>query len=704
MARPGDREPVALVTVEAYLKGTAALVSAVFAVAILATGWRRVPQRFLAAFLALISVNQAMDVLWSLHVSDTVLATRWFRLGTIAAALDPLVLYYFASIYPQRTRLNATWAVALVATPAAFFAFASLRMLPEFPASGDAVAYALQAGLTTYTMVVYLVILAVTLLGMARHHEEPAWRLLAPAMAVAAMPLVPRVVVHAQGALLADGVPAGWSDAWIWAATVSIGLALLAAVALALGRAATRAGAPARHVALALGFGVGVSLLLYLVAIWDTFMRFGFWERSVLLLDVARIGTSLRWLIFGGFVSVAIVRHQMFEMPLAARRRAARFLIGAAILVVAATAVTAWNALGGDLGLQPFEWALIAALLAASQGFRSVLDRVAWRVYGVPMPGDVLGRHEAYRLAAMQVVLAGRSPAQDDSLRRLREELGVDETSAATLERVAEASAGGPLQPGHVVQARYRIDELIARGGGGRVFSAHDLLLDRRVVVKEVPRDAGVDAALAEARVAGSIDAPGVVVVHDVIQRPDSSLLVSEHVAGGTLAERVDREGPLPATEGLALLLALLDGLQAVHARGIVHRDLKPSNILLTLDGRPKIADFGIARLRSGSTTMSRGAFSAAGTPAYMAPEQLRGEPATCATDVHAVGTIARRCIRAPLPPSVDAVISRALAADPDARYQDAASMRRALGAADTRASRPEHEQAAPDTDDITVG
>ncbi len=190
------------------------------------------------------------------------------------------------------------------------------------------------------------------------------------------------------------------------------------------------------------------------------------------------------------------------------------------------------------------------------------------------------------------------------------------------------------------------------------------------------------DAALREARLESATRHPNVITMFDVVQRPGATILVSEHAAQGSLADHIAERGPIPPDETLRVLDGVLAGLAAVHAAGLVHRDLKPSNVLLTEDGTPRLADFGIARIRSGRTARFDEPDAMFGTPDYMAPEVRRGRVATPAADVYAVGLLARRTMRSPIDPDVDAVLDRALAEDPAARWPTAEAFREALGRA----------------------
>ncbi len=189
---------------------------------------------------------------------------------------------------------------------------------------------------------------------------------------------------------------------------------------------------------------------------------------------------------------------------------------------------------------------------------------------------------------------------------------------------------------------RFQLIEELGRGGMGVVWRAVDTLLGREVAVKHV-RGPGQGAApldtkatarlLREARAAAKLNHPGAVTVYDVVRSGAEVVIVMELVRGTTLSALVAREGPLPPARVASIGAQLAEVLGAAHALGVIHRDVKPENVMLLAGGRVKLADFGIARLSSEVTTTT----SVFGTPAYMAPEQIRGTPVP-ATDLWALG------------------------------------------------------------------
>jgi serine/threonine protein kinase len=189
------------------------------------------------------------------------------------------------------------------------------------------------------------------------------------------------------------------------------------------------------------------------------------------------------------------------------------------------------------------------------------------------------------------------------------------------------ASGGGvgPAHPraGQLLAGRYRLRGPVAHGAGGAVWRAYDERLARQVAAKQLADQHF--RGLAEARIAARVRHPSVVTVHDVIRHEDSDWLVMNYHRGGTLADLLDRRRRLPPPIVAALGLQLLAALTAVHAAGVVHCDVKPANLLLGEDGRLILIDFGIAEIADNSHP-ARENGEIVGSPAYIAPELLRGE------------------------------------------------------------------------------
>src|SRR5436305_6066228 len=203
--------------------------------------------------------------------------------------------------------------------------------------------------------------------------------------------------------------------------------------------------------------------------------------------------------------------------------------------------------------------------------------------------------------------------------------------------------------PETVIAGRYELEQLLGRGGMSEVYRAHDRELGRRVALKLLAPDADTARFEREARAVASLAHPNITQVYDYGSSEGRPYMVLEYVPGGTLEERLKNGKPLPDDETFAISAGIAAGLAHAHARGVVHRDLKPANVLFDEDGRPKLADFGIARMAAGEGTLTE-AGTVLGTAAYISPEQASGEPATAASDVYSFGVMLFRMLTRRLP------------------------------------------------------
>jgi serine/threonine-protein kinase len=251
---------------------------------------------------------------------------------------------------------------------------------------------------------------------------------------------------------------------------------------------------------------------------------------------------------------------------------------------------------------------------------------------------------------------------------------------------------------------RYRLDARIGAGGMGEVWRAVDEVLGRVVAVKAMlPEVAGEPGFarrfLVEAKAMASVNHPAVASIHDYGHSDGITFLVMEFIDGESLSQVLGRHGRLAPAAVMRLVAQAADGLQAVHDCGIVHRDIKPANLLIRRNGALLITDFGISRTQHGTLLTASGAVL--GTPTYLSPEQVLGQPATARSDVYSLGLVAYECLagRRPFegenaiavalqriqqpPPALSddvprpvlAVVEGALATDPAHRWPSAAAL-----------------------------
>ncbi|MFC5916567.1 serine/threonine-protein kinase [Streptomyces pulveraceus] len=198
---------------------------------------------------------------------------------------------------------------------------------------------------------------------------------------------------------------------------------------------------------------------------------------------------------------------------------------------------------------------------------------------------------------------------------------------------------------GLVLAGRYRLGEVLGRGGMGKVWRAHDEVLHRTVAVKELT--AGLYVAEAdrivlhartqkEARAAARITHPGVVTVHDVIEYDNRPWIVMQYVDGPSLADAAKESGEIEPREAARIGLHVLSALRAAHGAGVLHRDVKPGNVLLAKDGQVLLTDFGIAAIEGDSTITRTGEL--VGSIDYLAPERVRGGDPGPASDLWSLG------------------------------------------------------------------
>ena len=275
-----------------------------------------------------------------------------------------------------------------------------------------------------------------------------------------------------------------------------------------------------------------------------------------------------------------------------------------------------------------------------------------------------------------------------------------------------------------VLSGRYRIDELIGRGGMATVYRGYDLTLGRAVAVKLLRRNLADDSTFRtrfrlEAQAASRMANPTIVRVYDAGEDSEVDPSGTVHpvpyivmeLVHGELLKDIIADGPVPLTDALRYTDGILEALEYSHRAGVVHRDIKPGNVMVTPEGQIKVMDFGIARAVSDSSTTVAETTNIIGTAAYFSPEQAKGEAVDARADLYSTGVVLYELLtgRPPfrgetpvavayqhvseqpatpselnedLPRALDLVALRALAKDPFQRFQTAAEFRAALDAA----------------------
>lgn len=272
-----------------------------------------------------------------------------------------------------------------------------------------------------------------------------------------------------------------------------------------------------------------------------------------------------------------------------------------------------------------------------------------------------------------------------------------------------------PTSAPNIVGGRYRLLGELGRGGMATVHRAHDEILRRDVAIKILHPHLAADPAFRdrfrrEAQAAAALSHPNVVAIYDVGDTEDEAFLVLELVDGPTLRDVLRTRGRLRPSEVLSVLGPAAAGLAAAHRAGLVHRDVKPENVLLASDGTVKLSDFGLARAAA-SATATFGPDVLVGSPHYLAPEAVHGQPVDARADVYALGVLVYECLvgKPPfqadtptatalrhvidtiptpsavvggVPAALDQLVLTATAPDPDDRYQDADAFAQAFHAA----------------------
>jgi non-specific serine/threonine protein kinase len=308
-------------------------------------------------------------------------------------------------------------------------------------------------------------------------------------------------------------------------------------------------------------------------------------------------------------------------------------------------------------------------------------------------------------------------------------------TVLAAREELALAEPRPALEPGDMVDGKYRVEAILGRGGMGEVYRATQLSLDRPVALKVIRNDLVADAEMLarfqrEAHAIARLRHPNIVTVHDYgVHHAVGAFIVMEYLDGRSLRQELKDRKRFPADEAAALIGDVCAAVAAAHAAGVVHRDLKPDNVVLEAGAiaRAKVLDFGIAKLARGAPRgrMDLTAGGMLGTPAYMAPEQVAGDEVDGRADIYSIGCMLyelvtgrppftadsrsrmlhAQLVEVPRPPGelapglpteLETAILRAIEKDRENRFQTVEELHAALGTGPVRIA----SAAKPDTDD----
>jgi serine/threonine-protein kinase len=260
---------------------------------------------------------------------------------------------------------------------------------------------------------------------------------------------------------------------------------------------------------------------------------------------------------------------------------------------------------------------------------------------------------------------------------------------------------------------KYQLTDVLGEGAMGVVYRAFDPVLNRYVAIKLMSQGIATDQQLRErflreARTAGSLQHPNIVTIYDFGEQDGHLFIAMEYIEGSDLAEIISRRDPLPLPAKLQIVIDMCNALAYAHGRGVVHRDVKPHNVRVSVDGRARLMDFGIARVEETTHLTQSGMLL--GTPNFMAPEQITGSVIGPGTDIFATGAVlyllltyampfpgttlhevlfkitseeppSVKSLVPSLPDALAAIVERAMAKDPARRYPDALTMGNDLSA-----------------------
>ncbi|HVU33973.1 MAG TPA: protein kinase [Opitutaceae bacterium] len=326
---------------------------------------------------------------------------------------------------------------------------------------------------------------------------------------------------------------------------------------------------------------------------------------------------------------------------------------------------------------------------------------------------QIVCRHHPYDACRELLALAEKRGSDDNiSLQIIAVNDWEKVVHSSSPNRSKAVTGTGDLAPGHVLDDRFELTDLVARSNMASIFRAKDRRTGEIVAIKvplmTLESDvAGFERFQREEEIGTRLNHPGILRVIKV-ETKSRPYLVMEFLEGETLAQRLARQRPLPETEAAGIAAQICDALAYLHEHGVTHRDLKPQNIMMCRDGSVRLFDFGIAGVKQARRLTFVGFSPTMGTPDYMAPEQVKGKRGDQRTDIYSLGAIlyelttgsapfqgespyvvmnarttgdpvAPRRLNPNLTPVIEEIMLHALERDPDRRYTSAADMKREL-------------------------
>ena len=328
--------------------------------------------------------------------------------------------------------------------------------------------------------------------------------------------------------------------------------------------------------------------------------------------------------------------------------------------------------------------------------------------------------------------MKSRDPEQTDSEKEKLEADGAafGETMAGPGDTAAASAGGSQARPEEWVGrqlGKYEVTGVLGVGGMGIVLKAYDTSIERDVAVKVLPSELSTDEValgrfLAEAKSAGKLNHANAVTVYEIAKEGPTHYIVMEVVSGGSAQDHLEQNDAYSVRDATRMIIEACSGLSAAHKAGLIHRDIKPSNLLLTQDGTVKVSDFGLAKRAQSQTLQMTKAGQIIGTPYYMSPEQCQSQEVDARSDVYSLGAtyyglltgknpyadsgsvlqvMYAHCNSEPpdprdpqpdVPAACAHIVERAMAKQPDQRYQSTEEMRVDLEAVLTGESSAEIE------------